>query len=184
MAQYHFQTTDPKLSSAQCWTEISCKIILIRSATLAEGRVKTKHHNERIVNSLCPVPPSKDDSKAGFRPHVNMTWLPMVSQVGHIWKWRECSHKLTGNDTMLQLNKIEAGFVNESLAIKLNDYTGFTLSFLLAVLFCFGCFGLDYAYWILTRALYTVTHTLSLRLPQIFKVILKITFSYSKGQLI
>lgn len=45
---------------------------------------------------------------------------------------------------MLQLNKIESGFVNESLVIKLNNYTGFMLSFLLAVLFCFGCFGLDY----------------------------------------
>lgn len=30
---------------------------------------------------------------------------------------------------MLQLNKIESGFVNESLVIKLNNYTGFTLSF-------------------------------------------------------
>lgn len=184
MAQYHFQTTDPKQSSAQCWTEISCKIILIRSATLAEGRVKTKHHNERIVNLFCPVPPSKDDSKEGFWPHVNMARLPMVFHVGHIWKWRECSHKLTRNDTMLQLSKIEAGFINESLVIKLNNYTGCTLSFLLAVLFGFSCFGLDYACWILTRALYTVTHTLSLRLPQIFKVILNITFSYSKEQLI
>lgn len=164
--------------------EISCKIILIRSATPAESRVKTKRHNERIVNSLCPVLPSKDDSKAGFCPHVNMAWLPMVFHVRHIWKWRECSHKLTRNDTMLQLSKLEAGFVNESLVIKLNNYTGFTLSFLLAVLFCFGCFGLDYVCWILTRALYTVTHTLSLWLPQIFKVIFNITFPYSKEQLI